>query len=155
MSGDVKPSNRQLTAEQIEGFIREPLTQLPPEFQLPTWDFWSFFSDPLGGQFTLASRLRSWIEHDSLTLDELRESFQRMRSLDYGQSLKFANDVLDGLRDMIKSIRKEVRDQERRQRQREMYGPSALQERCTISLSELFEAKSIPQVESTRKDRRA
>lgn len=73
----VRPAAPRLTPQTLEEFLDKPLRQLPPDWRLPAWDFWSHWSNLMPNQLTLASRLRHWIDQ-GLTLDDIRAVFARL-----------------------------------------------------------------------------
>jgi len=120
-----------LTFEQAQQFIKEPLLQLPPGARLMTWDFWSYFSDVLTSQLGLASRIRFWINHDDLTLDELQAAFNLLRRSRCDYVTKFPSDILDSLEKAIVDFRSQERARERKERQRRDCGPPNFETVCS------------------------
>lgn len=139
-----------MTWENVAKFIREPLRQLPPEFQLPTWRFWSYFADVLDSQLGLASRISYWIEFDGLTLDELVAAFDRMRKTACEYPTRFKNEVLDSLEKAIADVRKAERVRVRKAAEKEQYdGPDATPEEIAearAAIDRLCDTFGIPRI---------
>lgn len=86
MSGELVPSqpgfiarakDLGLTKQKVEEYVATPLRMLPESWRVPTWAFWTFFSDLLPDQLSLSARLRHWA-NDGLTLDDLGAIYERL-----------------------------------------------------------------------------
>lgn len=84
------------TLEQLAEFVDKPLRQLPTDWRAPVWDFWSFWSHLLPTQLSLATRLRQW-RAGGLTLERMREAFERINRPERAAQFRFAGDLLAAL----------------------------------------------------------
>lgn len=85
-----------ITADQLAEFAKSPLRQLPPEWRVPVWDFWSFWSHLLPTQLPLATRLRQWRDA-GVTLDEVIAAFRRINTAENAEKCRFPGDLLADL----------------------------------------------------------
>jgi hypothetical protein len=97
LSSDQTPACGQFNPAQVSQIASNPLLQLPFDWRLPVWDFWSHFSDLLTAQLALCSRLRHWRERHGLTLGVLQRVMQEMQSPEVSAGYQFATELLADL----------------------------------------------------------
>jgi hypothetical protein len=81
---------------------------LPAEWRIPTWKFWSFWSDVAPGQLALCARLQDWIDR-GLTLDDARQVFAQMNDPDEADRIESRWVFLAALTAKVKLILKRRR----------------------------------------------
>lgn len=89
---DARIATPQLTLDALEDIVKKPLRQLPAEFRLPTWEFWSYWSDLIKDQLALSSRLRRWIG-EGMTLEDARAVFARLMGPEASGRIKFPGEL--------------------------------------------------------------
>lgn len=125
MSGELAPrrpgavaQQPEMSAEFVKQMIEQPLRQLPKAWQLPVWDFWSFFSNLLKNQLALCSRIRHW-QQCGVQLGDLQVAFRTMRHPERAGRYKFDSEVLADLATLVATAKRSREEMEDTRRMRE------------------------------------
>jgi hypothetical protein len=96
-----------LTPEQMVDFIKDPFLQLPKGWKPLVFDYWAFFHHLLEQhKLALCTRIRWFIDEDSLTFDELHQAMRMQRTPKMSKDYQFASQVMAGLSECIEAVRK-------------------------------------------------
>jgi hypothetical protein len=92
---------------------------LPADVQEQARFFFGFYSETLRGTYGIATRLRFWMKHDSLTAEEAREAMRRLMTPERSAEIDTAPKAIAALSSEVAMILRDRREREKTERLRE------------------------------------
>lgn len=141
-----KPAvKRQMTREQIQAAMKDPVQMLPAALQMPTLRFWMAFSHQKGmeSQLAICVQVKTWVdEHNVEPVDVLR-AFRRLTDPAVSAKYRFSSDLLADLGALVADERRSRVERQAVAERRQSEPSSAEKAKVRKLLDELMGRTSI------------